>query len=116
MWTSGLLFLPRTRNTNLRGKISSWKVQEEAGQLEVDFCSITIDGGGTSDDILQRRLHSISRQREDLEQMEIDLRAQIVARSEIMKVQKDFDAQIKEHANAAAELKVLSCICLLIFL
>ncbi|CAA6666675.1 unnamed protein product [Spirodela intermedia] len=82
-----------------------YEVQEETGQLEVDFCSITIDGSGTNDDILQRRLHSISRQREELEQIEIDLRAQIVARSEIMEVQKNFDAQIKEHANAAAKLK-----------
>ena len=84
----------------------SWKVQEETGQLEVDFCSITIDGGGANEDVLQRRLHGISRQREDLEQMEIELRAQILARSEIMEVQKNCESTIKEHANAVVKLKV----------
>ncbi|MQM08256.1 hypothetical protein Taro_041109 [Colocasia esculenta] len=82
-----------------------YEVQEGAGPLDVDFCSITIDGGGTSDDILQQRLHNIARQREELQHVEIELRAQVIARSEIMEVQKNCDARIKEHVNATAKLK-----------
>lgn len=81
-------------------------MQEGAGPLDMDFCSITIDGGGTSEDILQQRLHSVASQREGLQHMEIELRAQVIARSEIMEVQKNCDARIKEHVNAAAKLKV----------
>ncbi|XP_043716460.1 epidermal growth factor receptor substrate 15 homolog isoform X2 [Telopea speciosissima] len=78
--------------------------EQGAGPLDVDFCSITMDGG-LDHDILQQRLHSISRQREELQQMEIELKAQVITRSELMEMQNNFDAQIKEHANAAAKLK-----------
>ncbi|XP_010251793.1 PREDICTED: uncharacterized protein LOC104593576 isoform X2 [Nelumbo nucifera] len=78
--------------------------EQGAGPLDVDFCSITVDEGIDSD-ILQQRLHNVSRQREDLQHMEIELRAQLIARSEIMEMQNNFDAQIKEHANIAAKLK-----------
>ncbi|XP_010251802.1 PREDICTED: uncharacterized protein LOC104593576 isoform X3 [Nelumbo nucifera] len=81
-----------------------YEVQQGAGPLDVDFCSITVDEGIDSD-ILQQRLHNVSRQREDLQHMEIELRAQLIARSEIMEMQNNFDAQIKEHANIAAKLK-----------
>ncbi|XP_042480701.1 uncharacterized protein LOC122061496 isoform X2 [Macadamia integrifolia] len=78
--------------------------EQGAGPLDVDFCSITMDGG-LDHDILQQRLHSISRQREELQQIEIELKAQVITRSEIMDIQNNFDAQIKEHVNAAAKLK-----------
>ncbi|KAG6714314.1 hypothetical protein I3842_05G198000 [Carya illinoinensis] len=51
------------------------------------------------------RLHNVARQREELQQTEIGFRAQIIARSEIMGMQSNFDAQIKEHANAAMKLQ-----------
>ncbi|KAL0299737.1 UNVERIFIED_CONTAM: hypothetical protein Sradi_6633500 [Sesamum radiatum] len=72
--------------------------------LDVDFCSITIDGG-LDNDILQQRLHSVAKQREELQQVEIELRAQFIARSEIMGLQNTFDTQIKEHANATVKLQ-----------
>ncbi|XP_010555751.1 PREDICTED: uncharacterized protein LOC104825162 isoform X2 [Tarenaya hassleriana] len=72
--------------------------------VDVDFCSITVDGGSDSD-ILQQRLHSISRQKEELQQLEIELRAQIIVKSEIVEMQTNFETQIKEHANAAAKLQ-----------
>ncbi|XP_048325351.1 uncharacterized protein LOC107414965 isoform X3 [Ziziphus jujuba] len=72
--------------------------------LDVDFCSITIDGS-LDNDLLQQRLHGVARQREELQQIETDLRAQMIARSEIMEIQNSFDARIKEHANAAAKLQ-----------
>lgn len=83
----------------------SIKVQQGQEPLDVDFCSITVDGS-VDDDLLLQRLHNVARQREELQQTEIDFRAQIIARSEIMGMQSNFDAQIKEHANAAAKLQV----------
>ncbi|VAI86771.1 unnamed protein product [Triticum turgidum subsp. durum] len=79
--------------------------QDESGGLE-DFCSITIDGsGGLSEDILQQRLQSIVRQREELQQVEIDLRAQAIAHPQIIEVQRRFGEATKEHAVAAEKLK-----------
>ncbi|GMY07603.1 hypothetical protein FCV25MIE_02842 [Fagus crenata] len=72
--------------------------------LVVDFCSITVDGA-LDDERLPQRLHNLSRRREELQQMEIELKSQLIARSEIMEMQRNFDAQIKEHANAAAKLQ-----------
>ncbi|KAL9164317.1 hypothetical protein ABFS82_06G097600 [Erythranthe guttata] len=73
-------------------------------QLDVNFCSITIDGG-LGNDILQQRLHTVAKQREELQHMEIELRAQVIARSEVLGMQNSFDNQIKEHANANAKLQ-----------
>ena len=81
------------------------KVQHGREPVDVDFCSITVDGG-LDDDILQQRIHSIARQREELQHMETELRAQVIAGSEIMEIQKSFHAQIKEREDAAAKLQV----------
>ncbi|GJN15557.1 hypothetical protein PR202_gb02478 [Eleusine coracana subsp. coracana] len=79
--------------------------EERAGGLE-DFCSITIDGsGGLSEDILQQRLQSIVQQREELQQVEIELRAQALAHPQIVEAQHSFQAAVKEHAASAAKLK-----------
>ncbi|XP_039814399.1 uncharacterized protein LOC120677316 [Panicum virgatum] len=79
--------------------------EEGAGGLD-DFCAITIDGsGGLSEDILQQRLQSVVRQREELQQVEIELRAQAIAHPQIIEAQQSFQAAAKEHAAAAAKLK-----------
>lgn len=83
------------------------KVQQGREPLDVDFCSISIDGN-PDNDILQQRLNDVARQREDLQQMEIELKAQIIARSEILEMQKSFDAQIKEHNNATIKMQVFT--------
>ncbi|CAI9086942.1 OLC1v1020882C2 [Oldenlandia corymbosa var. corymbosa] len=71
---------------------------------DVDFCSITIDGS-LDNDILQQRLHSVVKQREELQQIETDLRAQLIARVEIMEMRNTYDAQIKDHANVNIKLQ-----------
>ncbi|KAI5561708.1 hypothetical protein POPTR_015G006700v4 [Populus trichocarpa] len=81
-----------------------YEVQHRRGPADVDFCSITVDEG-LDDDILQQRIHSIARQREELQQLETELRAQVIARSEIMEMQNRFHAQIQEHEDAAAKLQ-----------
>ncbi|CAL8128102.1 unnamed protein product [Prunus armeniaca] len=72
--------------------------------VDVDFCSITIDGT-LDQDLLQQRIDDVSRQREELQHMEIELKAQMIATSEIIELQNNFDAQIKDHANAASKLQ-----------
>lgn len=49
----------------------------------------------------------MTQKREELQHMEVKLRAQITAGSELMQVQNNFDAQIKEKANANVKLQVL---------
>ncbi|XP_035815780.1 uncharacterized protein [Zea mays] len=79
--------------------------EEGAGGLE-DFCAITIDGsGGLSEDILQQRLQSVVRQREQLQQVEMELRAQAIAHPQIIQAQQSFQATSKEHAAAVAKIK-----------
>ncbi|CAL0319552.1 unnamed protein product [Lupinus luteus] len=70
----------------------------------VDFCSITVDGT-LDNDILQQQLHNIVRQRQEVLQVEIELKAQIIARTEIMEIRSTFDAQLKEHATNASRLQ-----------
>ena len=82
------------------------QVQDGRRSLDVDFCSIIIDGG-PDNDILQQRLHNLVGKREDLHNMELELRAQISARSEIVRLHNTFDGQIKEHMNANVKLQVL---------
>lgn len=72
--------------------------------VDIDFCSITIDGD-LDNNILQQRLHALAKQREELQHMEIELRVQNIVRSEIVRVQNSFDAQIKERANANVKLQ-----------
>ncbi|KAJ7959413.1 Reticulocyte-binding 2 a [Quillaja saponaria] len=81
-----------------------YEVQQGRDPLDVDFCSITMDGT-LDNEILQQRIDNVARQREELQQIEIELRTQMVARSEIMDMQNNFDDQIKEHANAASRLQ-----------
>ncbi|CAJ2667323.1 unnamed protein product [Trifolium pratense] len=71
---------------------------------DVDYCSITMDGTLDSD-IIQQQIQTVVRQRQEILQMEIELKAQIIARSEIMEMRSNFDAQLKEHANNASKFQ-----------
>lgn len=81
-----------------------YEVQHGRESLDIDFCSITIDGG-LDNDILQQRLHHLVKQRKELQNMELELRAQVTARSEIVRLQNTFDGRIKDHANANVKLQ-----------
>lgn len=69
----------------------------------MDFCSVTTDGG-MDHNILQQRLHAVGKQREEFQQMEIELHAQVL----ILEMHDSFDAQIKEHVNANVKLQVFA--------
>ena len=80
-------------------------MQQGREPLDVDFCSMTMDG--TLDiDILQQQILSAVSQRREILQMEIELKAQIIARSELLKMRNTYDAQLKEHANNASKFQV----------
>ncbi|WVZ91832.1 hypothetical protein U9M48_037955 [Paspalum notatum var. saurae] len=79
--------------------------QEGSGGMD-GYCAINIDGtGGLSQDILQQRLQTVVRQREELQQVEIELRAQVLARPQIIEARETFQAAAKENAAAVAKLK-----------
>ncbi|XP_038708807.1 uncharacterized protein LOC120003788 [Tripterygium wilfordii] len=78
--------------------------QHRRQPADVDFFSITVDGSSDGS-IVEQRLHGIARQRQELQQMEAELRAQMIARSEIKVMQTNCNAQIKEHANITAKLQ-----------
>lgn len=80
-------------------------MQQGREPLDVDFCSVTVDGT-LDNDILQQRILDVARQREELEQIEIEMRAQMIARTEIIEMQNSYEAQLKEHSNAASKLQV----------
>ncbi|XP_057804235.1 uncharacterized protein LOC131019653 isoform X2 [Salvia miltiorrhiza] len=81
-----------------------YEVQHGRGSLDVDFCSINVDGG-LDNDILQKRIRNLVEKREELQNMELELRAQISARSEVVRLHNTFDGQIKEHMNANVKLQ-----------
>ncbi|KAJ8466051.1 hypothetical protein OPV22_028603 [Ensete ventricosum] len=83
-----------------------YEVQEGTSLLDVDPCSVTTEGvGELNDDILQQKLQEITRHRERLQQMEIELRARAIARSDILEVQNSFEGQLKEQIDFNANLK-----------
>ncbi|KAJ1376840.1 hypothetical protein SESBI_49521, partial [Sesbania bispinosa] len=85
-----------------------YEVQQGREPLDVDFCSITVDGT-LDNDILQQQIHNVVRQRQEILQMEIELKAQMIARTEIMEMRSTFDAQLKEHANNTSKLQEQLC-------
>ncbi|XP_039135326.1 uncharacterized protein LOC120272551 isoform X3 [Dioscorea cayenensis subsp. rotundata] len=86
------------------GQTGERTIYEEAvGSLNVDFCAVTINGG--NDVVLRKQLLDVCRRREELQQMEIQLRAQTIVQAEIMEVRNSYEAQLKEHSNATMKLK-----------
>ncbi|KAL5697915.1 hypothetical protein ACHQM5_014282 [Ranunculus cassubicifolius] len=90
------------------GQSDERTIYEVQHGTDVNYHSITVDGGLDNNDLMQQRLHDVSSQREKMQQMEIELRAQIISRSEIIAMQNSFTDQINEQINAAAQLKVYS--------
>ncbi|XP_039045250.1 putative leucine-rich repeat-containing protein DDB_G0290503 isoform X2 [Hibiscus syriacus] len=80
-----------------------YEVQHGRELADVNF-SITADES-LDDDILQQQIHNITRQREELLQMEVKFRAQAIARSRVLEMQSSCDAKIAAHANAVAMLE-----------
>lgn len=72
--------------------------------VDLDFYSIRMDGSCSDAELLEQRIHAVSRQKGELHQLEIELRAQMMA----MEIQRNFESQSAEYANAAARMQVES--------
>ncbi|XP_024394790.1 uncharacterized protein [Physcomitrium patens] len=57
------------------------------------------------EDALEQQLLDISRKREQLQQAELELRAQFIARSEVHRMQSNYEEQSKQHAEIVASLQ-----------
>ncbi|GMH28082.1 hypothetical protein Nepgr_029925 [Nepenthes gracilis] len=79
------------------------------GRLPLDvvgFCSTQMDGvRGLDDEMERQRLRALARRKEELQQVEIELSAHMIARSKIMRMKNSFDAQMKEQSNVATKLQ-----------
>ncbi|XP_047316319.1 uncharacterized protein LOC124919984 isoform X2 [Impatiens glandulifera] len=80
--------------------------QQQQGRdgVPVEFCAVPIDRN-LGEDIMQQRLHDFVRRREELQRDEVELRAQIYARKEIVVLQKEYDAKMKEQINGNTKLQ-----------
>ncbi|XP_071728637.1 uncharacterized protein [Rutidosis leptorrhynchoides] len=58
---------------------------------------------GASDDELH--LDDVVKQREQLQHLEVNLKARIIARSEVLGMQERFDLQINEHITSNVKLQ-----------
>ncbi|KAG0462071.1 hypothetical protein HPP92_020547 [Vanilla planifolia] len=108
-WRAVSEFCLRNNGSEESGQAKSGQTDErtiyEQGIGSVEFSSISIDREELKEDILQRRLQEVSSQREELQQMEIELRAVAIARSGIMEMQNSFRNELKEQADITAKLK-----------
>lgn len=59
------------------------------------------------EDALEQQLLDVSRKREQLQQAELELRAQFIARSEVHRMQNSYEEQSKQHSDIVASLQVL---------
>ncbi|KAK5804588.1 Angiomotin-like protein 1 [Gossypium arboreum] len=55
--------------------------------------------------VYEQQIHNVSRQREELQRMEVELRAQAIARPRILDLQSSCDAKIEAHAAATVKLE-----------
>ena len=62
--------------------------------------------GYSNSEMLQQQILNVSRKKGELQQLEIELRAQMIARHEIMEIQSNYESQFTEYANAAARMQV----------
>ncbi|KAG9133967.1 hypothetical protein Leryth_004669 [Lithospermum erythrorhizon] len=93
-----------THRERQSGRNSTNGVNQGREPADFSYHSVTIDDN-VDDNLLRQKLHDVGKQREELQLIEIELRAQFLARSEIVDMQNTFDAQLKEHATAKAKLQ-----------
>lgn len=78
----------------------------------VSLSTLSIESGvgamENSNEALEQRLHEVVRKREQLQQAEVELRAEFMARSEVHCIQNRFEEQTKQHAEIVASLQVVS--------
>ncbi|GAB2233741.1 hypothetical protein Droror1_Dr00002970 [Drosera rotundifolia] len=73
----------------------------------MDYHSMQMSGGvwALDDGMVQQRLHALARQGDEVQQIEIELKAQVIARLEIMELQNSFEIRMKEQVDLAVKLQ-----------
>lgn len=80
--------------------------EEGAGQPDGNFCSIDIDRDDLSDDIVEdHRIRDIVQRRRELQEVEIELKAQAFAKPFILEARAKFEEQLKEHGDNILRLE-----------
>ncbi|XP_024531929.1 uncharacterized protein LOC112346663 isoform X2 [Selaginella moellendorffii] len=92
---NGRVYPPDAENVN-SDKLAA--KNEEHGDQALEAADAHIDD-------LQHRLSEISRQREHLQQVELDLQVRFFARNEILRLQASFDEQAKQHNEIVSGLQ-----------
>ncbi|KAI3704823.1 hypothetical protein L1987_75052 [Smallanthus sonchifolius] len=76
-------------------------IYEGREPLDLNFFSIAVASGSDPEVCLDE----VVKQREQLQHLEVYLKARLMARSEVMKLQERFDSQIKDHITANLKLQ-----------
>ncbi|MFS8005217.1 hypothetical protein Hanom_Chr13g01234811 [Helianthus anomalus] len=86
-----------------RCKASEFNLVHQVGEtVNVDYFSVD----GVSDHELH--LDEVVKQREELQHLDVNLKARLIARSEVTGIHERFDSQIKEHITSNVKLQ---CLC-----
>ncbi|KAJ0637988.1 hypothetical protein HanOQP8_Chr17g0680241 [Helianthus annuus] len=84
----------------LRCKASEFNLVHQVGEtVNVDYFSVD----GVSDHELH--LDEVVKQREELQHLEVNLKARLIARSEVTGIHERFDSQIKQHITSNVKLQ-----------
>ncbi|GAB2211911.1 hypothetical protein Droror1_Dr00025250 [Drosera rotundifolia] len=90
------------------------------GAMDYHSMQMSVGVGALDDGMVQQRLHALARQRDalvrqrdaltrlgdEVQQMEIELKAQVIARSEIMELQNSFEIRMKVQVDLAVKLQM----------
>ncbi|KAG0612107.1 hypothetical protein M758_6G002200 [Ceratodon purpureus] len=79
--------------------------QNEHAAMNTMSMESGMGGMDNPDDALEQQLLEVSRKREQLQQAELELRAQFIARSEMHRMQNSYDEQSKQHSDIVASLQ-----------
>uniref|UniRef100_A0A251UNT4 DUF7725 domain-containing protein n=1 Tax=Helianthus annuus TaxID=4232 RepID=A0A251UNT4_HELAN len=76
-----------------------YEVHQGGETVNVDYFSV--------DGVSEHELHldEVVKQREELQHLEVNLKARLIARSEVIGIQERFDSQIKEHITSNVKLQ-----------
>lgn len=97
---------PMGANTNIFDEIQRLhKKSEHLDSAMNGLPNNLLDSSTESVETLDQRLHHVIQQREQLQQMEVELRAQLIARSEVLRVQNSYDEQTKQQTSIVTNLQ-----------
>uniref|UniRef100_A0A251V3J7 Uncharacterized protein n=1 Tax=Helianthus annuus TaxID=4232 RepID=A0A251V3J7_HELAN len=98
-WATFCLLRCKASEFNLGDERLIYEVHQVGETVNVDYFSVD----GVSDHELH--LDEVVKQREELQHLEVNLKARLIARSEVTGIHERFDSQIKEHITSNVKLQ-----------